>query len=105
MENIHFNENAETIDAYVQRIRQIITMLNYGKPQICEVFKNTLPSHLYRVLFSIDILRQAVETANRILNREKLDRQLAGQGTGASPFLTLKGERQHKTVIFNKEMH
>ena len=47
----HFDENAKTIDAYVQRIRKVVTMLNYGEPQILEVFKNTMPSHLYWVLF------------------------------------------------------
>ena len=36
---LHFDENAETIDAYVQRIRQVAAMLNYHEPQILEVFK------------------------------------------------------------------
>ena len=43
----HFDENSETIDAYIQRIRQVDVMYNYGEPQILEVFKNTLLSHLY----------------------------------------------------------
>ena len=30
----HFDENAKTIDAYVQRIRQVAVVLNYCKPQI-----------------------------------------------------------------------
>ena len=34
----HLNEKAGTIDAYVKRIRQIATLLNYGEPQILEVF-------------------------------------------------------------------
>ena len=39
-----FNENTETIDAYVTHIRQVATLLGYGEPQILEVFKNTLPT-------------------------------------------------------------
>ena len=42
----HFDENAETIDAYVQRVRQVAAMLNYGKPQLLEVFKSPCP-HVY----------------------------------------------------------
>ena len=48
-------------------------MLYYGEPQILEAFKNTLPSCLYWVLFPIENPRQAVETAKRILTKEKLD--------------------------------
>ena len=36
--SFHFDENAETIDAYVQRIRQVAGMHNYGEPQILKVF-------------------------------------------------------------------
>ena len=63
----------QTINVYVQRIRQIPAMLNYSKPQILEVFKNTLPLCLYWVLFPIKNQRQAVETAKMILHK-KLDR-------------------------------
>ena len=58
-----FDENTETIDSYVTRIRQVATLLGYGEPQILEVFKNTLPMKLYWILFPIEDLRQAVETA------------------------------------------
>ena len=33
-------------DAYVQWLWQVTEMLNYGEPQILEVFKNSLPSWL-----------------------------------------------------------
>ena len=69
----HFDENADTLDSYVTRIRQVATLLSYAKPQILEVFKNTLPTKLYWVLFPIEGLRQAVETAIRILTKEKID--------------------------------
>ena len=54
-------------------------MLNYGEPQMLEVFKNTLPSCLPCVFFPTENLRQAVETEKRILTKERLDRQLAGE--------------------------
>ena len=60
--SFHFNENAEIIDTYVNRIRQIVNLLGYQEPQILEVFKNTLPIKLYLVLFPIMDLRQAVDT-------------------------------------------
>ena len=43
-----------------------------------EVFKNRLPTKLYWILFPLEDLRQAVETAKRILTKEKLDKQLTG---------------------------
>ena len=42
------------IDAHVNRIKQVAVLLNYGKPQILELFKNTFPSRLYWVLFPIE---------------------------------------------------
>ena len=53
MEIFHFDKNTETINAYVHCIRQIATLLGYQEPQILEVFKNTLPTKLYLVLFPI----------------------------------------------------
>ena len=61
-------------DAYVTHIRQVAALLGYGKPQVLEVFKNMLPMRLYWVLFPIEDLRLAVETAKRILTKEKIDR-------------------------------
>ena len=40
--SFHFEENMETIDAYVHHIRQVATLLGYQETQILEVFKNTL---------------------------------------------------------------
>ena len=59
--------------------------------QILEVFKNTLPTKVYWILFPIEDLRQAVVTAKRILTKEKLDKQLTGQ-TSTSPFLSEMGQ-------------
>ena len=53
------------------------------------VFKNTLPNRLYWVLFAIEDLRIAGETAKSILTKEKIDRQLSGQSIRAAPFMKL----------------
>ena len=58
------------IYAYVNCIRQVATLLGYQEPQILEVFKNTIPTKLYWVLFPIMDLRQAVETAKSINKRK-----------------------------------
>ena len=68
---ISFYKSTETLDAYITCIRQVATHLGYGEPQILEVFKNTLPTKLYWVLFPIDDLRQVVETAKRILTKRR----------------------------------
>ena len=44
--SFNFDENTETIDAYVTQIRQVAILLGYGEPQILKVFKNTLPTKL-----------------------------------------------------------
>ena len=97
--SFHFNENTETIDAYVNCIRQVVTPLGYQEPQILEVFKNTLPTKLYWVLFPIMNFRQVVETAKRILTKEKIDRQLAGQ-TSSTPFTSVR-DGHNKRVAFD----
>ena len=94
-----FNENTETIDSYVIRIRQVANLLGYGELQILEVFKNTLPTKLYWIFFPIEDLRQAVDTTKRILTKEKLDRQLTGP-TSTSPFMSIR-EGTDKRVSFN----
>ena len=48
--SFHFDKNTETIDAYVNCIRQVAT-LGYQEPQVLQVVKNTLPTKLYWILF------------------------------------------------------
>ena len=81
------------------RIRQVANLLGYGEPQILEVFKNTLPTKLYWILFPIEDLRQAVDTAKRILTKDKLDKELTGQ-TSTSPFISVR-EGTDRRVSFN----
>ena len=97
----HFDENAETIDAYVHHIRQVANLLDYQDPQILEVFKNILPSKLCWVLFPIEDLRIAVDTVNRMVTKEKIDRQLAGQFS-STPFMNIR-DSQGKKVSFNMQ--
>ena len=95
-------KNTETLDLYVMCIRQVSTPLGYGEPQILEVFKNTLLTKLYWVLFPIEVLRQVIETANRILTKGKRDRQLAGQSS-STPFMSIKESNNSKYVTFEKQ--
>ena len=95
-----FDKNTETIDVYVTHIRQVAALLGYGEPQILEVFKNIISTKLYWILFPIEDLRQAVETAKRILTKEKIDRQLTGQSS-STPFMSIKDSHSRK-VSFNK---
>ena len=76
--SFYFDKNVEPLYLYVTYIRQVAILLGYGKSQIVEVFKITLPTKLYWVLFSIENLRQVVETAKRILikDRQMIDRTI-----------------------------
>ena len=94
-----FDEITQTIDSYDTQIRQAATLLGYGGPQILEVFQNTLPTKLYWILFPIEDLRQALETAKRILTKETLDKQLTGQ-TSTNPFMSIRDGTERK-VLFN----
>ena len=67
-----------------------------------EVFKNTLPARLYWVVFPIADLGQAVETAKRILTKEKIYRQLAGQSF-LTPFMSIKDGYNSKKVTFDMQ--
>ena len=90
-----FDENTETIDSYMIWKRQVAILLGYREPQILEVFKDTLPTKLYWILFPIEDLRQEVDTAKRILTKEKLDKQLTGQ-TPTNPFMIVRDGTERK---------
>ena len=96
--SFHYVENVETPDAYIIRIKQVARLLGYEDPQVLEVFKNMVPNRLYWVLFPIDNLHGAVETAKRFLTKEKIDRQMARQST--TPFMKLT-DKKRKTVTFD----
>ena len=102
--SFNYDENTETVDAFVTRIQQVVVLLGYEEWQILEVFKNTLLNRLYWVLFPIEDLRQAVATVKRIFTKNKIDRQLSGQSNASAPFM--KASESHisshkKAVLFN----
>ena len=100
--SFNFNENTETIDSYARWIRQAATLLGYVEPQTLEVFKNTLPTKLYWILFPIEDLRQTVETAKRILTKEKSDKQLTGQSS-ASPFMNIRDGTERRVSFSTRD--
>ena len=95
--SFHYDENSETVDAYVNRIRQVAAMLGYGEPQILEVFKNTIPNRLYWILFPIDQFESAVEAAKRVVTKEKIDRQVSGQSS-STPFMKASSENNYSSM-------
>ena len=54
---------------------------------------------MYWILFPIEDLRQTVETAKRILTKEKLDKQLTGEAS-SSPFMSIR-EAASRKVSFD----
>ena len=71
--SFQFDEATDTIDSYIHKVKQVTALLDYGEPQILELFKNTLPSRLYYLLYQVDNLNAAGETVKRILTKEKID--------------------------------
>ena len=95
-----FDENTDTVDSYVLRMNQVAAMLNYGEMQILENFKNTLPYQHYLTLINMNNLRDAIDLAKRVLTKEKLDRQLAGQSS--TPFMRASSNDNHSVLNSNK---
>ena len=71
----HYDENTDTTDSYIGKVKQVAVLLNCVEPQILELLKNTLPSGLYYMLYQIDDLRTVIETAKRVLTKEKIDKE------------------------------
>ena len=68
--SFQFDESTDTIDSYIHKVKQVAALLVYGESQILELFKNTLPSKLYYMVYHINNLREAVETAKCMLTKE-----------------------------------
>ena len=99
--SFQFDENGDTIDSYVHKVKQVATLLNYGEPQILELFKNTLPSRLYYMVYNINNLREPVETAEHMLTKEQIDGHKSGQAA-SSPFMKANLQNSKKKgVTFN----
>ena len=81
--------------------KQVAALLNYGEPQILELFKNTLPSKLYYMVYHIYNLREAVETAKCMLTKEQIDKQKSGQPS-VNPFMKVNQQNpSSKGVSFS----
>ena len=99
--SFQFDENADMIDSYIHKVKQVAALLDYGEPQILELFKNTLPSRLYYMVYNINNLREAVETAKHMLTKEQMDACKAGH-TNSSPFMKVGPQNPKKRgVTFN----
>ena len=81
---------------------QVAALLSNREPHILEVLKNTLPTKLYWILFPIEDLRQSVETAKRILTKEKLNKQLSGQSL-STPFMSTRDSHNRKVLFDTRE--
>ena len=94
----------QTLDSSISKIKQVAALLNYGEPQILELFKNTPPSKLYWNLFPINNLREAVDATKRVLTKEKLDKHLSGKTVNTTPFMKM-GDTSHsdKKVSINSQ--
>ena len=100
--SFHFDEATDTIDGYIQKVKQVAALLNYEEPQILELFKNALPSRLYYMLYQINDSTAVVETAKRLLTKEQMDKK-AGQAT-ASPFMQVsQGNSTNETEKSKKK--
>ena len=99
--SFQFDENADGIDSYIHKVKQVATLFNYGEPQILELFKNTLPRRLYYMVYNINNLREVVETAKHNLTKEQIDGCKSGQAT-YSPFIKVNQQNsKKKCAIFN----
>ena len=99
--SFQYDENADMIDSYIHKVKQVAALLNYAEPQILELFKNTLPSRLYYMVYNINNLREAVETAKHMLMKEQIDGHKSGQAT-SSPFMKVNQQNsKRKGVTFN----
>ena len=100
--SFQFDESTDTIDSYIHKVKQVSALLNYGEPQILELFKNTLPSKLYYMVYYIKKLREAVETAKHMLTKEQIDKQKTGQPS-VSPFMKVieQNPKKNKSVSFS----
>ena len=99
--SFQFDENADMIESYIHKVKQVAALLDYGEPQILELFKITLPSRLYYMVYNINNLREAVEPAKCMLMKEQIDGHMSGQAS-SSPFVKASQHNSKKKgVTFN----
>ena len=84
---------------YVTQIRQVATLLGYGEPPNPGSIYKHMSHKIVLDTVPIEDLRQAVETAKRILTKGKLDEQLTGEAS-TSPFMSIR-EGASRRVSFD----
>ena len=99
--SFQFNEATNTIAGYIQKVKQVAALLDYGELQILELFKNTLPSRLYYMLYQINDLRVVVATAKRLLTKEQMDKKV-GQSSTSPSMQVNQGSSQNKDKMEKK---
>ena len=66
------------------------------------MFKNTLPTRYYYLLFGIQNFREALESVKQVMTKEKMDNKLAGQSsTPCMPF-KIYPSTENKIVKFDE---
>ena len=88
-------DRRETQYRYIHKVKQVAALLDYGEPQILELFKDTLPNRLHYLLYQIDNLNAMIETGKRILTKEKIDKQKTGQSS-TTPFMKASQDKSKK---------
>ena len=96
--SFQFDENTDTIDSYICKVKKVVALLNYGEPQILELFKNTMPNRLYYMVFNMNNLREAVDAAKHVMTKEQINGQKTGQSS-ASPFMKVNQQNPKKKCI------
>ena len=97
--SFHFDEKHRNNRCLCKSHKTSCYTLRLSRATKIRTFQKHTPTKLYQVLFSIMDLRQVVETAKRILTKEKIDRQLAGQ-TSSTPFMNIR-DGINKRVTFD----
>ena len=99
--SFQYDEATNTIDGYIYKVKQVAALLDYGELQILELFKNTLPSRLYCMLYHIDDLTIAVEMAKRLLIKEQMDKRAGHSNTSPLMQASQNKDKTEKRVSFN----
>ena len=102
--SFQFDEATDTIDGYIYKVKQVAALLDYGDLHILELFKNTLPSRLYYLLYHIDNLNVTIEPAKWILTKEKIDKQKTGQSS-TTPFMKASQDKSKKSEMVYPLVH
>ena len=69
--SFHFDKNTETVDAYVNHIRQVATLLGYQETQVQEVFKKYPPNKIILGALSHSRFEASGRNGKKNINQRK----------------------------------